>query len=116
MSHAPMWAFSKSHSTIDSWNGCLMPALSMVLPPPAFPTDIPSTTQVRTPSIVLDVEDLVLVGRRSPLRPEVVDVGEMGIGIQDGEALGRLRGERGHRSNPSYGIDALRGCFAPTCE
>ena len=40
------WAFSKSHSTIDSWNGCFSPALSMVLPPPALPSALPSTTQV----------------------------------------------------------------------
>ncbi len=41
---------------------------------------------------LLDVEDLVLVGR-GPLGPQVVDVGEMGVGVQDGKSLGHFRGE-----------------------
>ena len=50
MSHAATWALSKSHSIIDSRNGCFTPSRSMVLPPPAFPSGMPSTTQVRSPS------------------------------------------------------------------
>ena len=39
---------------------------------------------------VLDVEDLVLVGRRGPLRPQIVKVGEVGVGVEDGKSLGFL--------------------------
>ena len=42
---------------------------------------------------VLDVQDLILVGRWGSLRPKVLDVGEMRIGVQNSQSLRHLGGE-----------------------
>jgi hypothetical protein len=87
MSHAATWAFSKSHSTIDSRNGCLTAGLVDGASPAGLtdrlPLNDPGGAGRRSVS-TWRISSLYLAGAR--LGPQVVDVGEMGISIQHGEA------------------------------
>ena len=107
-SHAATWVRSISHSIIDSWNGCFLPALSIVLPPPAFPRALPSTTQVGRPSIrsTWRMSSLYLAGARLVQRSSTSVMWESASNTARCSAASEARVVMNHSS---YGAETAMG-------
>jgi hypothetical protein len=68
--------------------------------PPAGLSDGRPFDPLAFPVDVLDVQDLILLCRRGSLRPEIVDVGEVRIGVQNSQSLMHFRNGHLFGSSP----------------